>query len=117
MNISRNQVQTLYPLISYTDLEELYVSGNQLKETASLAQLIKLKVLSIDNCGINNIDFIKMLVHLNELNISNNDITDYTPLFKLEKLKQLTIGVISKRLFEQLKKELPDTNISATIIK
>lgn len=117
LNISRNQLQTLYPLIVYTDLEELYVSGNQLKETTSLAQLVNLKVLSIDNCGINNIDFIKMLVQLNDLNISNNYITDYTALFELKKLKQLTIGAVTEQLLEQLKKELPNTNISATIIK
>lgn len=117
LNISRNRLQTLYPLIVYSDLEELYVSGNQLKETNTLAQLVKLKTLSIDNCGLNNIDFIKKLVNLQALYISNNNITDYTPLYELKGLKQLSVGTVSKKVLQQLKKELPNTNISAVVIK
>lgn len=117
LNISRNRLQTLYPLIVYADLEELYVSDNQLKETTSLSQLVNLKTLSIDNCGLNNIDFIKKLVNLQALYISNNNITDYAPLYELKGLKQLSVGTVSKKVLEKLKKGLPNTNISAVVIK
>lgn len=117
LNISRNRLQTLYRLIVYSDLEELYVSDNQLKETSSLAQLVNLKTLSIDNCGIYNIDFIKKLVNLQALYISNNNITDYAPLHELKGLKQLSVGTVSKKVLEKLKKELPNTNINAVVIK
>lgn len=117
LNISRNRLQTLYPLMVYTDLEELYVSDNQLKETSTLASLVNLKTLSIDNCGLNTIDFIKKLVNLQALYISNNNITDYAPLYELKGLKQLYVGTVSKQVLEKLKKELPNTNINAVVIK
>ncbi|MES2285415.1 MAG: DUF4153 domain-containing protein [Bacteroidota bacterium] len=117
LNVSRNRLESLYPLLVYSDLEELDVSGNQLIETTSLSQLVNLKTLSIENCGINNIDFAKKLVHLQVLYISNNNITDYTPLYKLKDLKQLYVGTVSKQVLQQLKKELPNTNIGAIVIK
>lgn len=117
LNISRNRLQTLYSLLVYSELEKLYVSDNPLRETRSLAQLVNLKTLSIDNCGINNIDFIKKFVLLRELYLSNNSITDYSPLFELDNLKQLSIGSATKKVIDQLKKELPNTNIIATVIK
>ncbi len=116
LDVSRNRIQTLYPLSAYPNLEELHISGNQLAETASLAQMVNLKVLSADNCGFNNIDFIKKLVNLQELNLSNNIIIDYTPLYELKNLKQLYLGTLAnKQILERLKKELPNTNITASV--
>jgi Leucine-rich repeat (LRR) protein len=116
LNISRNQLQTIYPLTVYSNLEELHLSGNLLNETNSISQLVNLKILSIDYCGINTLDFIKTLEKLEVLNISNNNIIDYSPLYKLKNLKQLTIGTVRKQVFEKLKKELPNTNIYANVI-
>ncbi len=117
LDISRNKLQTLYPLVAYSGLENLFVSGNQLNETISLTQMINLKTLSIDNCGINNIDFLKKLLNLQVLNISNNNINDFAPLYELKKLRQLSLGMVTKQVLEKLKKELPKTNIIATVIK
>lgn len=117
LNVSRNRIQTLYPIVAYIDLEELHVSGNQLNETTSLEQLINLKTLSIDNCGINNIDFIKKLKNLQVLNVSNNSIIDFTPLYELKNLKQLYIGTATKQVLDRLKKELPNTMINGVVTK
>ena len=115
--IARNNIQTLYPLIAYLNLEELDVSGNPLRELTPLSQMVNLKTLQMDNCGITTIDFVKKLNKLQLLSISDNNIKDYTPVYELKNLKQLNIGTATKQLMERLKKELPNTLVNATIIK
>ncbi|MGZ6539975.1 MAG: leucine-rich repeat domain-containing protein, partial [Bacteroidia bacterium] len=116
LDISRNNIHSLYFLFQYKSLEELFVSGNPLTDIETIDQLTNLKTLSIDNCGLRNINFVRKLSSLQVLNISNNNFTDYSPLSSLKDLKQLTAGPVTKAQWQQLKKILPKTKIYASVI-
>ncbi len=115
LDASRNNLQSISVLKTYTGLEELYISGNPQLEITPLEQLVNLKILSIANCSITNIEFAGKLENLQSLDISNNSVTDYSPLYSLKNLKQLTIGTASKQMVEKLKKAMPKTTISAGV--
>lgn len=116
LDVSRNKLNSLYPLYVYTNLEELYISSNPISTIFPLDQLVKLKSLYIDNCGIKNIEFLKKLKNLETLNVSGNYISDYSPLYELKNLKQLYLGTVSKKVSDELKKAMPKTTIVASIV-
>lgn len=113
LNLARNNLNSISLLLLYPTLEELYLDSNTLKDITKLNQLTQLKVLSISNCGVRNIDFLKNLEQLETLDISSNSISDFSPLYNFKNLKQLNIGAASKQVIEQLKKQLPKTNVIA----
>ncbi|MGB3947206.1 MAG: DUF4153 domain-containing protein [Bacteroidia bacterium] len=113
LNLARNNVNSVALLLLYPELQELYIDSNIIKDIFKLNQLTQLKILSISNCGVKNIDFLKNLEQLETLDISNNSISDFSPLYNLKKLKEVNIGKANKQIIEQLKKQLPKTNVIA----
>jgi Leucine-rich repeat (LRR) protein len=78
-----------------------------------LPLLPKLKVLNLSDNHLTQIVKIGDFVTLEELNISgyNAAIKSIAPIFKLRKLKKLTVQNISYQQVELLKKYLPNTEL------
>lgn len=99
-----------------TNLENLYVHGDELKDLSYLNNMSNLLYLRIENTAVdnNNILYLKNLKNLKLLDLSNNsnitnlsillnfnkleelrihgtNIEDYSPIFELPNLKELTI--------------------------
>lgn len=93
LNISNNKISALDPISNMTALRVLNIARNSLKDLTPIAQLENLEVLDIsDNCGIRSI----------------------APLFRLSKLKRLTISnckSISMAELNELQRRLPDCKI------
>lgn len=93
-------------------LETLNLSENNINNIHNLNELTNLKTLYLSNNNINDISVLKDLTQLETLSLSSNNIKDYSPLFVLKQLKQLTINRVNKKLYKQLKDNLPNTKIS-----
>lgn len=112
LDISNNNLNSIYPVIAYPALEELHLNNNPIKDLTPLQQLTELKVLSVSNCGVQQVELLQTLVNLETLDLSGNPVRDFTPLYKLKKLKELTIENATKQTVELLQKAMPNTHIT-----
>lgn len=115
LDVSRNNFHSIYPLLQYKNLEELYVDGNTLTDVISMESFTKLRLLSMNNCGLRNINFLKNLKTLEELYVGSNDIIDISPLYELKSLKKLMIKSVTKAQEKKLKDKFPGLEIISNI--
>ena len=81
--------------INPDNIEELWLSNNELTDISGIKLFKNVNILEIDNNKIEDISaVIKNLNNLNYLNISNNKIVNITILKDLNKLEYLDIGYL-----------------------
>ena len=112
LNLRACKTSEINWIVNNKKLETLNLSENNIRDITVLAELVELKALYLSNNNISDISSLKNLIQLETLSLNNNNIKDYSPIFGLKQLKQLTINRIDKKLFELLKKKLPDTKIT-----
>jgi Leucine-rich repeat (LRR) protein len=87
--LSNNQISDLKPLQSLTNLKKIYLRGNKIKDITPLQSLTNLTELDIKSNGINDLGPLCSLTNLTKLIISG--INDITPLHLLLNLTSLSI--------------------------
>ncbi|MBK7182867.1 MAG: hypothetical protein IPH89_07965 [Bacteroidetes bacterium] len=113
LDLTANTVSNLSELKQFQELEQLNWSSYPYKSVNTLPVLPKLKVLNLSDHHLTQIVKIGEFVNLEELDISgyNAAIKSIAPIFKLRKLKKLTVQNISYQQVELLKKYLPNTEL------
>ena len=107
-------------LSSFTKLESLSLSDNELTDISPLAGLRSLSFLQLSDNSITSLAPLRGLTKLKTLYIDGNPITDFSPLYSLSALKTLSMKRIdiSESQLEELQKALPNCSIySDTAIK
>ncbi|MDZ4121470.1 MAG: leucine-rich repeat domain-containing protein, partial [Candidatus Cloacimonadaceae bacterium] len=89
--LSGNQISDLSPLSSLTNLQELYLSYNQISDLSPLSALTILQVLDLWNNQISDLSPLSALINLYWLNLSYNQISDLSPLNALTNLQVLSL--------------------------
>lgn len=79
------------PLVYFTDLEALYMDGNNISDLSPLADLQNLCILSLYDNEVSDISPLAGLYKLEELCLWSNPIEDITPLSGLENLTYLDL--------------------------
>lgn len=79
-------------LNSLNNLQEIYLSGNQIDEIKSLENLSSLKALDVSENQITEIKGLETLINLKELNLESNQITEIKGLNMLNKLESLNLA-------------------------
>ncbi len=131
---------TLKPLQPFSKLRSLEITNGYNIDLNELKYFPKLEKLELSNCSVDTLNAFPRLSYLRELDLSNNKLEDITslkylnnlekldvsgyvplksfvPLLDLKKLKQLTIGSITKGGLDTLKQTFPNVKITATIIQ
>jgi len=80
----------IIPLQYLTNLEELYLWGNNISDLSPLANLTELTVLRVGG-PVSDITPLTNLVNLEELRMSGCNVNDLTPLTNLTKITYLTL--------------------------
>ncbi|CAL6002442.1 receptor-like_protein [Hexamita inflata] len=80
----------LYNLAKFKKLHTLNVSRNKVDLT-NIHYVTSLTKLSMQECGLRNIELISSLVNLKELDICLNRNVDFSPLYQLKSLTKLTM--------------------------
>jgi hypothetical protein len=113
LDLTANTVSNLSDLKQFQELEQLNWSSYPYKSVNTLPVLPKLKLLNLSDHHLTQIVKIGEFVNLEELDISgyNAAIKSIAPIFKLRKLKKLTVQNISSQQVELLKKYLPNTEL------
>ncbi len=113
LDLTANTVSNLSDLKQFQELEQLNWSSYPYKSVNTLPVLPKLKLLNLSDHHLTQIVKIGEFVNLEELDISgyNAAIKSIAPIFKLRKLKKLTVQNISYQQVELLKKYLPNTEL------
>lgn len=103
---------------SLSNLQELNLSFNsitcQTEFLNTVSKISTLKHLNLSNCNFTYLPSqISQLKNIESLNISNNKLTSINVLYSLKQLKTLDISFceLSKSQIDNLKKELPNTEI------
>ena len=93
MDLEENQIRDIRPLTGLKQLEELYLSGNQIKNKGVplLANLTELRMLSLNANQISNIKPLTSLTKLERLWLEDNKIRDVSPLAGLVNLEVLKL--------------------------
>ncbi len=125
LNLSTNAVTNIAPIEKLVRLKTLGLSGNLLTDKSSvsvISKLVKLKKLfldyvviedsahllsvlkdleelSVNDCGLDNIDFLKKAVHLKILHARNNQIKNILPV---ENCKDLTVLDVQRNPIDSL---------------
>jgi len=95
----------LSPLQDLVQLEELNVDNIPVENTNSLVKLVKLETVSLNNCRIKSIDFLKNTPHVKKLFISGDEhsFPNYEPVAGLTELSVLVISNNKQATDENLK--------------
>ncbi len=86
-----SEIKNLDGLEYCTDLELLWLIGNQIQDIKPLSTLVKLKQLRLDNNLISDISPLAGLTKLDRLNLDKNKITDIGPLRHLSNVTNIWI--------------------------
>ncbi|MEN8435438.1 leucine-rich repeat domain-containing protein [Clostridium septicum] len=97
------EVSNLEGIQYCTNLRELNLQVNKIKDITLLENLTKLRSLSLNVNEIEDISPLSELKELRELYIGYNQIKDLTPLSNLENLKELSIGKLPIDNIEAIK--------------
>lgn len=98
-NCKIKQISNIEGLCNYTNLEYLYLSGNNIQEIEGLNSLENLLILDLSNNGITELKGLCYLQNLKYLDLS------YNPIKKiegLETLKDLMILILSGNYIEEI---------------
>lgn len=93
----------------YTDIKELSVYESDIRNGEVLYDMNNLRILLLENTGINNIEFICNMPMLSVLGLFEENVKDYSPLYELKNLKNLRIpeSVADCLDIERLRKNSP----------
>lgn len=95
LSIRNNNIQDLSPLAHLKELQLLVLDYNNLSgvDLSPIMKLNKMKILSIRDCGLNNINAFEKanFPEIASLNLYHNRITDISPLRNLTNLRQISI--------------------------
>jgi Leucine-rich repeat (LRR) protein len=90
LNLGSNFIRNISPLKNLLKLRSLHIPFNQLNDPEIISEFgSQLTYLSIANCGISDIRFLKGCTQLNSLNISDNKIVDISILNNFKSLNVL----------------------------
>lgn len=89
LNLRRQKISVLQPLVFFEFLEELNLSGNDIIDPAPLAKLDLLSKLDLSENEISDPGRIARIKNLSVLNIRKNDLDSLTGFSKLTNLKVL----------------------------
>ena len=92
LDLSGCEIDDLSFIISFVNLEELYLDNNEITDIMSLKDLYKLHTLSASDNEISDITPLYNLTNLNYLNLSNNNIEDIDYLANLTNLVELDLS-------------------------
>ncbi len=130
LNLYDDTIMDLSALSKLPKLHTLIMSGYNWTDLTKLQNLQNIKKLDItctqlqsvnnsDNNSkwlqsTNGLNGLEKLQELEELRLNINAVSDYTPLFKLQHLKKLTIGgyAMDNIMFNVISKNMPNTNVS-----
>ncbi len=88
-----NNIVNLLPIAGLTNLGTLFLQRNSISDITPLARLTNLTSLYLyDNNTISDLSPLKRLTKLTVLDLSNNNITDIAPLSALNNLEQLFLA-------------------------
>lgn len=90
------KLNNIYLIEYFTEVEELNIQNNNIKDISPLKNLKNLKKLDITYNPIDNIDVLSNLTNLEELRLNQNSLKDLKPLDNLKNLKYLSISENNK---------------------
>ena len=80
-------------------LRELVLDGSTIVSIRDLGTgLRSLKALSLNDCGLSDIDGIAVFSELERLSLKNNNLSDITPLAMHDHLAELQLGMVYKEI-------------------
>ena len=91
LNIQKIPIDNLTALADLTKLTYLRAGPIKNFEDEILSHFEELIVLTLNDCNINDLIFLKPLKKLFNLNLDNNSISDFSVLFELPQLKYLSL--------------------------
>jgi len=74
-----------------TNLKELVISGNKIKDISPISRLTNLEILGLWDNRIENIEALRGLRNLSELILNDNQIADISPISDIAGLKRLAL--------------------------
>ncbi|MBL7890431.1 MAG: DUF4173 domain-containing protein [Bacteroidia bacterium] len=109
LDLSNTYFQNLEELSLFPGIERLDLSDNNLESVAAFPELKQIKYLDLSNNNLQEMKKLGDLTSLEELDISgyNSQIHSIAPLFKLRKLKKITVQNISGLQVDLIKKYFP----------
>ena len=84
INLSRNNIDNVFPLSGLTKLEALDLAENDLEDADSLAGLVNLKELDLSANEIDDVAFLDRLVHLQYVDLTGNPVRNKAVIARLE---------------------------------
>ena len=90
--LSHNQVSDLTPLANLDQLQVLYLPHNQISDLTPLANLDQLAALSLDSNQVSDLTPLANLDQLQLLHLNSNQVSDLTPLANLDQLQILRLN-------------------------
>lgn len=85
-------IENIQGLELATNLEDLDLSGNRIRDGSPLQSLIKLKKLDLHWCNLEKIDFLSNLINIQWLNLRDNSIFSIKSLENLTNLHHLFLS-------------------------
>lgn len=95
LDVSGNNLRDLHGLEGLSNLHALNVSENHLRDLSPLAGLSKLKELALEKNLVEDIAPLSGLTSLRSLDLSENRITDISPLSSLSALEELDLSTVN----------------------
>ncbi len=92
IDLSRNQISDISSLKGMTQLTTLYLDYNKISDITPLKGMTQLTTLGLDVNDINDISSLKSMTQLTTLYLDYNQISDITPLKGMTKLITLNLG-------------------------
>lgn len=90
--ISNNQLNLLYGIETFKELEYLDISNNKLYNIQGIENLKKLKKLFLGYNKISDIQLLEKMIQLEDLNLASNTINDFNVLSNLNHLTHLNLS-------------------------
>lgn len=84
LNLSRNNIDNVYPLSGLTKLEALDLAENDLEDADSLGSLVNLKELDLSANDIDDVAFLERLLHLKYVDLTGNPVRNKAVIDRLE---------------------------------
>ncbi|NEQ67274.1 MAG: leucine-rich repeat domain-containing protein, partial [Symploca sp. SIO2D2] len=92
LNLRVNRIKNLEPLSALTNLKKLNIESNKIKDIQPLSTLINLEVLNLSTNRIKDIKSLSALTNLQKLDLGYNQIKDLESLSALTNLKELILA-------------------------
>ena len=91
LSLASCEISSVWSLSTLTNLKELDLSGNAIRDLSALAGLSKLEVLNLSHNAVVELEHLSGLTMLTDLDLSYNSVTDISPLGGCSILAQLNV--------------------------